>query len=341
MARGASRGDAGDHRLDALVTDVAVVAVLYEARLHLSAWAESLQGQHGIHMQVVCVDNASRDGSADRAFELLPDARILRNAGNEGFGRAANRGIAASDAPFVLVMNTDVELHTDFIGALVDALRADERSGTACGKLLLTEGTIDSTGLQAYGPRLFADRGHGTADDGLFDRPGEVFGASGAAALYRRSMLDEIRVGGAVFDPDYFLYWEDIDLAWRARLAGWRARYVPDAVAVHHRGSATGRGAPDIGAYSFAHRLFTIDKNDDPGTAPTAKIHAATAMLAAGLIRRPGQWAAARRLLSRRRSVALKRREVQGLRRLSPLELESWFAPLSLAAWARDRMGAR
>lgn len=320
------------------MTDVAVVAVLYEARQHLSAWAESLTGQHGVNLQIVCVDNASHDGSADRAFELLPDARILRNASTEGFGRAANRGIAASDAPFVLVTNTDVEMHPGFITTLVEALHTDPGAGSACGKLVLAQGTIDSTGLQAYSPRLFADRGHGLPDDGRFDHAGEVFGPSGAAALYRRAMLDEIRVGGAAFDPDYFLYWEDIDLAWRARLAGWSCRYVPEAHAVHHRGSATGRGAPDIGAYAFAHRLFTIDKNDDPSVAPRAQIHAATALLAAGLARKPAQWAAARRLLSRRRSVAVKRREVQGLRRTSAPEIESWFAPLSPTAWARERI---
>jgi GT2 family glycosyltransferase len=270
--------------------------------------------------------------------EAFPRARVLRNATNEGFGRAANRGIAAGDAPYVFLCNLDLSLDPAFVARLATLLDDDPACGSACGKLLLEDGVVDSAGLQAYAPRLFADRGHGQRDDGRFDAAGEVFGASGAAVLYRRAMLDEIRIAGGVFDPDYFLYWEDIDLAWRARLAGWNARYDPTAVGVHRRGSASGRAPRDIGAYSFAHRLFTIAKNDDHRTAPRMQIHAATALLAAGLARKPEQWASAQRLLARYKAVTVKRREVQALRKTSSPELESWFAPLSLRRWALDRM---
>lgn len=319
------------------MTAVDVVAVTFNSRPFLDAWADTIRSLEGVRTSVTVVDNASADGSADAVEALLPGARVLRNPSNEGFGRAANRAIAAGDAPYVFLCNVDLAIRPDFVARLAAVLEGDAGCGTACGKLLLDGTTIDSTGLQAYAPRLFEDRGHGRPDDGRFDHAGEVFGASGAAALYRRSMLDEIRVGGAVFDPEYFLYWEDIDLAWRARIAGWTARYQPAAVGTHTRGSASGRGARDIGAYSFAHRLFTIAKNDDPAIAPRAKIHAATVLMAAGLARAPRQWRAARRLLSRLRTANLKRSEVQGLRKVSPFEIESWFAPLSLAAWARER----
>jgi GT2 family glycosyltransferase len=317
------------------VTAVDVVAVTYESRSFLDAWARSLGG---LEADVIVVDNASRDGSAEAVASLLPKARVLRNPSNEGFGRAANRGIDAGSADYVFLCNLDVTLTPDFLARLVAVLDADASCGAACGKLLLREGVIDSTGLEAYAPRLFADRGQEQPDDGRFDVPGEVFGASGAAVLYRRSMLEAIRVGGSIFDPDYFLYWEDIDLAWRARLAGWSARYEPAAVATHRRGSASGRGARDIGAYSFAHRLFTIDKNDDPRSAPRTRINAATALLAAGLARNPAQWAKTRTLLAKRRSVAATRREVQALRTVDPLEIEAWFAPISLAHWASERL---
>jgi len=316
--------------------DVDVVAVLYESRSMVEPWAATIAAQTDVRLHVTIVDNASRDKGADEAATFLPGARILSNAGNEGFGRAANRGISAGDSSYVFVCNLDLALRPGCIAALVHTLEADEHAGAACGKLLLRDGVLDSTGLQAFAPRLFADRGHGEPDDGRFGAAGEVFGASGAAVLYRRSMLDEVKIGGAVFDPDYFLYWEDIDLAWRARLAGWATRYVPDAVGVHERGSSTGRSARDIGAYSFAHRLFTIDKNDTDAS-PKTSVHAATALLAAGLARKPEQWGAARSLLSRRAAVRAKRAEVQALRRVSPAEIEAWFEPMSLARWARGR----
>jgi len=323
------------------VTDVDVVAVTYNSAAFLPEWCDAMRSQHRARLRITIVDNASTDGSADLAADLLSGARVVRNPANEGFGRGANRGIATGSSPYVLVCNVDTTPSPDFIAVLADALDAHPQGGTACGKLLLDPGTIDSTGLQPYAPRLFEDRGHREPDDGRYDVAGEVFGASGALALYRRTMLDRIRVAGAVFDPDYFLYWEDIDLAWRARVAGWSAWYEPGAIAVHRRGSALGRGAVAIGAYAFAHRLFTIDKNDDPNTAPRASIHSATAMLAAGLARSPAQWSTARALIARRRAVARKRAEVQALRRTSALELESWFAPLSVAHVALERLRTR
>lgn len=321
--------------------DVDVVAVTYNSAAFLPEWCDAMRSQRGPTLRVVIVDNASTDGSADVVAKLMPDGHVMRNPVNEGFGRAANRGIGAGTASFVLVCNVDATPSPDFVAALAATLEAHPDAGTACGKLLLEAGTIDSTGLQAYGPRLFEDRGHREPDDGRYDVAGQVFGASGAAALYRRTMLDRIRVAGAIFDPDYFLYWEDIDLAWRARLAGWTAWYEPGAIAVHRRGSAMGRGAPSIGAYTFAHRLFTIDKNDDPSAAPIASIRAATAMLAAGLVRAPNQWSTVRALLARRRAVARKRAEVQALRVTPALEIESWFAPLSVAHVALERLRAR
>jgi GT2 family glycosyltransferase len=320
------------------MTAVDVVAVTYESVAFIEPWAASVRAQQGVELAVTIVDNASRDGSAERAAALFPDVRILRNPANDGFARATNRGIAAGSAPYVLVCNVDVTLQEGFVATLAKALDDRPRAGSACGKLTLERGVIDSTGLQAYGPRLFADRGHGEPDDGRYDVAADVFGASGAAALYRREMLDAIRIGGSVFDPDYFLYWEDIDLAWRARLAGWSCRYEPAASARHVRGSSSGRGAADIGAYSFIHRLFTIDKNDDPRVAPSGQVRAATALLAAGLARKPTQWRAARTLLARRGAVARKRAEVQALRRVPSLEIEAWFAPLSLGRWALERL---
>ncbi len=156
---------------------------------------------------------------------------------NTGFSAAHNLAILRSRAPFYLALNPDVFLFPDFVEHLVDAMDGDSQVGSASGKLLLAgdQTRIDSTGIYLVPAQRHFDRGQGEADVGQYDTPDFVFGASAAAALYRRAMLEDVAVEGEVFDEDFFAYREDADLAWRAQLFGWRARYVPAARALHQR----------------------------------------------------------------------------------------------------------
>ena len=143
----------------------------------------------------------------------------------------------------MLTLNPDVLMRPGFVRALVEAGMADPEAGCVCGKLLsigpgfkpLDQLRIDSTGMYFTPAMRHFDRGWREPERSAYDRMEYVFGASAAAALYRRTMIDDVAVEGEFFDPDFFVYREDADVAWRALLMGWRTLYTPAAVAFHVR----------------------------------------------------------------------------------------------------------
>jgi GT2 family glycosyltransferase len=198
-----------------------------------------LAAQEYPRIELVAVDNASADDSIRRIQTAFPNSRILRNGQNLGYCAAHNQAIRASGGEYYLPLNPDVRLQPGFVGRLVGALESESRAGSAVGKILqsqdLTPPRIDSTGLFLDRRRHQYLRGYGRPDCGQYDRRGEVFGADGAAPLLRREMLDDTAVFGEYYDEQHFIYMEDVDLAWRARLLGWTCRYEPEAQARHER----------------------------------------------------------------------------------------------------------
>jgi len=254
---------------------VAVVIVTWNAEDWLAGCLDSLARLERRPEQIVVVDNASRDASARIAAARAPETTLVRLERNEGFCRANNLGIARTASPFVLVLNPDTRLAPDFLERLLPAF--DDRGvGIATGKLLrFDEATIDSAGQRLGRSRQPKDRGYGRRDRGQYERDEEVFGACGAAALYRRAMLDDVAdPGGAFFDEAFFAFVEDLDLAWRARRRGWRALYCHRAVAFHARsGTASGPlwkrrlaamlgRSPEIRFHVAKNRYLTILRND-------------------------------------------------------------------------------
>ena len=157
-----------------------------------------------------------------------------------GFAAAHNQGIRLAVGEYYLALNPDVEMTPTFIEELLKAMALDPQVGSVSGKLLRfarVNGThlIDSTGIYMTPSLRHLDRGSGQPDHGQYNRLQYVFGASGAAALYRRRMLEDVSLDGEYFDEDFFAYREDADLAWRAQLMGWKALYTPHAVATHER----------------------------------------------------------------------------------------------------------
>ena len=157
--------------------------------------------------------------------------------------------MASARGEWVLLLNDDVVLTPSFIEHLLDGIPSDERIGMVCGKLLAADGrTIDSTGQFLSRARTASERGYHALDVGQFEKPGHVFSVPGAAALYRKGMLEALAlpprssVRGLAVRPQYFderlgMYLEDLELGWRAQRAGWRAYYVPGAQACHTRGT--------------------------------------------------------------------------------------------------------
>ena len=194
----------------------------------MPACLDSIARQRDARWELIVVDNASADSSAELAAQFSPKATVIRNAENTGFCTAHNQAIRASKGSYYLPINPDVVLQPDYIATLVSALEERPEFGSAAGKLLQPAETgrpptFDSTGLFIDRQRRQYLRGHGEADDGRFDRAEEVFGVDGAAPLYRRAMLEDIEFAGQYFDESFFIQKEDVDLAWRARLLGGAA----------------------------------------------------------------------------------------------------------------------
>jgi len=229
---------------------------------------DSLMAEGDAVAGVTVVDNASTDGSAGLVRERYPTVRLIENKDNLGFAAAANQGIRASEGDYVLLVNPDISFKPGFVNALVAAVERDKKNGAAAPKLMRPAGsTIDSAGLVMRKDRKSVDRGRDKPDTGAYDTPCRVFGACGAAAMYRREMLEDAKTGDEYFDESFFAYKEDVDLAWRANLLGWKAVYEPMAVATHRRGwQESGRKAIPrfIRRHSHKNRYLTIIKNDDP-----------------------------------------------------------------------------
>jgi GT2 family glycosyltransferase len=253
---------------------VAVAIVAWNSAKFLPACLDSLAALVRPPAEIVVVDSGSTDDSARVAREH-PGVRVDARAENVGFCRGTNLGIAATTSPFLLALNPDTRLERDFLEQLLPAFE-DPAIGLAAGKLLRFERTVlDSAGQELSRSRRPRDRGYGRPDRGQFDADAEVFGACGAAALYRRATLESIAdPGGQVFDERFFAFGEDLDVAWRARRLGWRAVYRHRAVGYHARGSTApdrhflgrraallARGA-DIRYHVAKNRYLTILRND-------------------------------------------------------------------------------
>ena len=251
---------------------VSIGVVTWNSARDVAACLDAVRAQRHQPIELLVGDNASTDETRSLLEgRTSPDERRYFPT-NLGFSAAHNALIRESRGAYYVTLNPDVVLDAGFVGALVEALDAAPGAGSATGKLLRREpaAVIDSTGIVMHRSQRHFDRGAGEPDRGQYDAPGLVFGVSGAAGCYRRAMLDDVAVGGEVFDEDFFAYREDADLAWRAQLLGWDALYVPAAIATHvRRVTPERRGAlpAAINRYGVRNRFLLRLKNQTAGQA--------------------------------------------------------------------------
>jgi GT2 family glycosyltransferase len=205
----------------------------------IDACLESVRAQRRPDVEVVVVDNASLDASAERVaahFERGLRGRLVRSPTNLGFCGGQNRALAAGSGELVLFLNPDATLAPDFAARALDAAaRLPADVGLFAPRILLPDGHVDSAGLTIDALRRAWDRGYGEPAAGRFADEEEVFGCTGAAALFRRAALLDVAERGEALDEKLFAYCDDVDVSWRARLRGWRCLYLPSLVAHHQR----------------------------------------------------------------------------------------------------------
>ena len=254
---------------------VSVTIVTYNSGRFIKRCLESVLAQRYANKEIIVIDNASSDGTVDILEQFEDRCQIIYNDENIGFAAAQNQAILSSTGEWVLTLNPDVLLLPNFIQALVEAGQFDSKIGTVCGKLLTILASfdlpekplVDSTGIYFTPMLRHLDRGSQEVDNGHYLKHEYVFGATAAAALYRREMIDDISIGDEFFDPDFFVYREDADVAWRAQLMGWRCIYTPLARGYHVRNVLPGnrRALPSvINMHSVKNRFLMRLKNMTP-----------------------------------------------------------------------------
>jgi GT2 family glycosyltransferase len=331
---------------------VSVTIVTYNSGRFIKRCLESVLAQKYANKEIVVVDNASTDGTVDILEQFEDRCRVVYNDRNMGFAAAQNQAIGLSSGDWVLTLNPDVLLLPNFIQTLVDAGQFDARIGAVCGKLLTmtpqleipAQPVVDSTGIY-FNPMLrHLDRGSQEIDNGHYLQYEYVFGATAAAALYRRAMIEDIALDGEFFDQDFFVYREDADVAWRAQLMGWKCLYAPHARGYHVRKVLPGnRGAlpPEINMHSVKNRFLMRMKNisGDLYWRNLLAITARDALVVTCCLLWEHTSLRAFWFLARNwRSVMEKRRRIQQHRRVDDEYMASWFQYAPVAKQAPKKM---
>jgi GT2 family glycosyltransferase len=332
---------------------VSILITTYNSEKFLKTCLESVLQQDYAEREIIIVDNASADGTPGIlqefekrcASERGARVQVIYNDTNRGFAGGQNQAIAETRGDWLLSLNPDVILKPDFLSVLLaatdsaEAAKGERRIGATCGKLLRWKpgaseersNVIDSTGIYFLRNLRHLDRGSDEIDGGQYERREYVIGATGAAALYRRAMVEDLSVGGEFFDEDFFAYREDADVAWRAQLMGWSCLYVPEAVAWHVRRVTPERfkQLPDeINRHSIKNRFLMRAKNISAGlylrllipvTVRDLLIFGYCALFNPGLLSGLGLF------WSKRKAIREKRKWIQGHRRASDDELAQWF----------------
>lgn len=254
---------------------ITITIVTFNSARFISRCLEYVLAQDYSNFDVIVIDNASTDGTPSLLRHFEDRARVVYNPENLGFAAAQNQAIKLSRADWILTLNPDVRLAPDFLTMMIAAGQAESDIGSVAGKLFAMEPdfaiplapVLDSTGIYFTPNFRHFDRASQQPDTGAYEQCEYVFGVTGAAAFYRRAMVDNVSIKGEFFDPDFFAYREDADVAWRAQLLGWKCVYTPCAIAYHVRSVLPSRRssvASVLNMHSVKNRFLMRIKNTTP-----------------------------------------------------------------------------
>lgn len=241
--------------------NVSVIVLNYNGKRFLEDCFSSLENLDypGDKLEIILVDNNSSDGSAEYVKKNFPRVKIIENKENLGFSAGNNVAVRRADSKYICLLNPDTRVTRDWLKELIKLAEEDSKVGIVGSKVLFMRDPeiIHTTGIAICATGRLQERGFGEEDNNQYSEDREIFGASACAVLLRKDMLEEI--GG--FDEDFFAYCEDVDLAWRARWAGWKCVYAPKAIVYHWHSGIWGYGSPQQRYLVVRNRLWTIVKD--------------------------------------------------------------------------------
>lgn len=271
------------------IPKLSISLVAHNGERYLPFCLKSVLEQTFKDYELLIIDNGSTDGTVKLLKEEYPQIKAVEHPENIGFARAHNQAIAWTKSDYLMLLNQDVILRHNYLENLISFLDQNPDVAAISGKIFswdfkknVQTNIIDSLGLKILKSHRVVEIAQGELDKGQFNEPKEVFGVSGAAPVYRRFSLEQIKVrasGGLkrdeYFDEDFFSYKEDVDLAFRLRLAGFKSIYLPTAVAYHDRSVKGKRDLSDkatrisreekdkmVKIYSYKNHLLMLIKNE-------------------------------------------------------------------------------
>lgn len=326
--------------------DLSVIVLTYNGRANLTRCLTALQRQRlepGLRVEILLADNASSDGSSDFARAQFPGVRVVRFETNHGYTGGNNRAAALAGGDWLVFLNDDTEPDEDWLAALVRASRRHPEIRLLTSRMVFMHdsATLDSAGDEVSRWGGAWKRGHGQP---ISTAPitEEVFGACGGAFMIRRALFESL--GG--FDEDFFLSHEDVDLSYRARLAGERCLYVADATVAHAVSASLGRSSERSVYYGQRNLEWVFIKNTPAALLPIAlPLHAVYLAAAGAYFVSIGHG----RTFVRAKIDALRglprvlgaRRRVQAARQLSAAAVWRLLAPGFLGVKLREKRADR
>ena len=249
---------------------ISIIIANYNGESYLPECLDSLAEQSYRSLEVIVVDNASRDGSISLVEREYPHAQLVRLDSNKGFAGAVNAGIRAARGEFIVILNNDTHAEPAFIKELYGALSEESDASMAAPKMLIARGPkiINSKGLGYSITGTNHDVGFGLKDGAQFGERKWVFGPCGGAGMYRRNIFEDT----GLFDEDFFMYYEDVDYSFRAQLAGYRCVFVL-AARVYHTEGGSGESLRKPRNYYFSRNAFAVIVKNYPARLMLRYLH--------------------------------------------------------------------
>ena len=238
---------------------VSVIIANWNGKILLAECLDGLRMQTRKDHSVTLVDNGSQDGSLEFVHQHYPEVKTIALSSNLGFAAANNIALKSVNTQYVALLNNDAVPHARWLENLLKALESHPEAGLAASKMLLYDrpGIIDRAGDSYTTAATALLHGRGKPSENYSNNTKWIFGACAGAAVYRKRMLDDI----GLFDEDFFLLYEDVDLSFRAQLRGYKCLYVPDAIAYHQASRSIGNDSTISVYYSHRNLEWTYIHN--------------------------------------------------------------------------------